>query len=175
MKHHITTQAKLKKLFILSNILLLVFLLTPQPALASTLFNITHDANNLNEYDSTVTDGGDLSTGTPGLAGSTAKMEALIDDATAIYGQKNQTAPASNQIRYRFYIDPNSLTMGTNEAFKFASSNTSISPWELFDVKLQETTGDYYLNILYFNDSDYLDQDVQMVTDAAHYVEIHVE
>lgn len=83
------------------------------------LFNITHDADNLSEYDSTVTDGGDLSTGTPGLAETTARMTALVDDTTDIYGQKNIGAIGTTQIRFRFYFHPNSISMGA---------------WEIFDI-----------------------------------------
>ena len=58
------------------------------------LFNVTHDANNLNEYDSTVTDGGDLSTGTPGLASTTARMEATRSSVDAL---KNRISPVKTQ------------------------------------------------------------------------------
>ena len=38
-------------------------------------------------------------------------MQMVIDDTTSMYGQMDISAPSSNEIRLRFYIDPNSLTM----------------------------------------------------------------
>lgn len=85
------------------------------------VFNITHDADNLDEYDAIVTDGGDLSTGTPGLAGTTAKMEALIDDTNSLYGEKS-VAFSTSDFRLRVYVDPNTLAMDNAEGFTFCRS-----------------------------------------------------
>lgn len=163
-------------------VLLLVFsLLTylflkiaPQPALASTLFNITHDANNLNEYNITVTDGGDLSTGTPGLASTTAKMEAVIDDTTAIYGRKNQAAPASNQIRFRLYMDPNSYTPNNNEVV-YTLITQPYSNGRLIHVNLRNPADGYKIRVFGHDDGGTEKGDTHYdITDDAHYVEVYI-
>lgn len=138
------------------------------------LLNITHDGNNLNEYDSTSTDGGDLSTGTPGLASTTAKMELLIDDTNNIYAQKDQTAPASNQIRFRFYIDPNGLTMADDEnlvCFFLGTSDYSM----LHSILLHHATGVYKIVSREYEDDDTGGWHSFTITDAEHYIEVHIE
>ena len=73
------------------------------------LATLTHDTGDLTEYSSTVVDGGDLSVATAAaLAGTSHGLQVVVDDTTAIYGQKDITASAL--IRFRFYIDPNSAT-----------------------------------------------------------------
>jgi len=76
------------------------------------LLNITHNDGTLDEYDCVIIDGGDLSADTPGLAGTTAKMEALVDDTTSIYGEKTFTWN-TRFFRLRYYIDPNGYTQDT--------------------------------------------------------------
>src|SRR5512138_1958397 len=74
--------------------------------------------SDLSEWTSTVTDLGDLSWAAgAGLAGTSGGMSCLIDDTTAIYGQKTITADTSGRVRARFYIDPNALTMGASDGF----------------------------------------------------------
>lgn len=85
------------------------------------LFNVTHDAGDLNEYNSTVTDSGDLSSSAASaLAGSSNGMQALIDDTTAIYAVKNGIT-STDDYRIRFYLDPNGVS---------ASSNDGVKLWE---------------------------------------------
>lgn len=137
------------------------------------IFNITHDANDLDEYTSIVTDGGDLSTGTPGLASTAARMEALINDTTVIYGQKDFTQITATAYRFRFYIDPNTLTMGAGEDFRVCrlQAGNSVRSW----VSLQYDGG-YEIRAGIINDdvegkmTDWYD-----VTDAEHYIEVLVE
>jgi len=135
------------------------------------LFNITHDADNLDEYDSTVTDAGNLSTGTPGLASTTAKLEALIDDTTPIYGQMTVSSPASNQLRLRFYVDPNSMTIPN-----YATLTVLLFTGErLVHVELYNNNGTYAIVTRAVEDDwSYPSLGAQNITDAEHYVEIHV-
>ena len=87
------------------------------------LFNIRLESD-LSEFDSTVTDGGDLSQGTPGLADTVGRMECLIDDTNAMYGQADFSS-SSGQIRIRFYIDISALTMGDGNMFTVLLTRTS--------------------------------------------------
>lgn len=169
-------QLALRKVFVSFLILsLLAFLflkITPQKAFASELFNITHDANNLNEYDSTVTDGGDLSTGTPGLAGTTAKMEALIDDTNAIYGEKNLSGTSHN-LRLRFYIDPNSLTMADGDSFYFGKLTVSGDPWTISLWRMRKSGSSYQIQLMVDIDGGGSAQGAwRTITDAPHFIEM---
>lgn len=138
------------------------------------LFNITHDDSTLDEYDATVTDGGDLSAGAPGLAGTTAKMEALVDGTGGIYGQKDFTSPASNKVRFRFYIDPNGLEMGVDEGFDLC---------DIFDgtggrvlTRLIFAGGNYRIYAGVVDDAWAVNYTSEYtITDDEHYVEVYVQ
>lgn len=140
------------------------------------LFNITHDLNDLSEYDSTVTDGGDLSTGTPGLAGSTAKMEALIDNTNAMYGQKNVSV-TGNDLRFRFYVDPNSLSMSAGSGHRICYWVLSDSPWQLCALEMYYLSGtSYQIQLAVEKDDSSMSYSGKFtITDASHYVEVHIE
>lgn len=78
------------------------------------LFNITHDGGDFSEYDSVVTDGGDLSVAVgAAMAGSAYGMEAVIDDTVSIYGQKDFSNVS--RLRARWYFDPNSIDSGIDK------------------------------------------------------------
>jgi hypothetical protein len=80
----------------------------------SILIDINHEAGDLSEYDSTVTDGGDLSvTAAAALGGTSYGLQCVIDDTVAIYGQKAISIPGRT-LRYRFYIDPNDIYLPNN-------------------------------------------------------------
>lgn len=139
----------------------------------AVLFNITHDANNLDEYDSTVTDGGDLSTGTPGLASTTAKMECLIDDTNSIYGQIDISAPASGHLRFRAYIDPNGLEMAEADMFYWIDA-TGPGGAGLFSFRLL-WDGSVYKSYVKVNHDAGSETHFGTLTDDEHYIEIHIE
>ncbi len=137
----------------------------------ATLFNIGHEAD-LSEYDSTVTDGGRLSQGSPGLASTSGRMEALISTTVAIYGQINFSTPASNELRFRFYIDPNGLTMGDAEAFQLIVYVGSSGPKPYLRYTI---AGGYAIAMYYYNDGGYFGAVSINIADAEHYVEVHWE
>lgn len=139
------------------------------------LFNITHDADNLDEYDSTVTDGGDLSTGTPGLANTTAKMQAFIDSTDGIFGQKNILSPAI--VRARLYVDPNTLTMANGDQFlfhRFGQRAGGFSPVVDLFLRFETGTGFSLIAKVINDDGGQELFDVVTVSDEPHYVEYHV-
>ena len=75
------------------------------------IFNIQLETD-LSEFDSTVTDGGDLSQdAAAALAATSGGLSCLIDDTTLIYGQKDFTQLTSQYYRFRFYIDVNTLNV----------------------------------------------------------------
>ena len=77
------------------------------------VFDVTHNAGNLSEYDATVTDGGDLSAAVgAAMAGSDYGLQAVIDDTTKVYGRMDFSL-SSSAFRYRFYFDPNGLSTFT--------------------------------------------------------------
>ena len=140
------------------------------------LFDIGHEAD-LSEYDSTVTDGGDLSQGSPGLAGTSGRMECLIDDTTSIYGVKNQV-DTSNRIRFRFYLDPNSLSIPDNQNFLIMTLIQSDAS-RLFGCQLKWSPGASSY-VLFFTANDDEDvahtiDDYDLVSDTEMLIEVDLQ
>lgn len=130
--------------------------------------NIGFETGDLSQFDSTVIDGGDLSVSAgAALAGSSYGMQAVIDDTTAIYGQANigSWPGAATSLRYRFYIDPNSLTMAEGDDFWMAIVNGQMI------VRLGYSGGNFIITGVYYGDGGYLGDNSDTITDAPHYIE----
>lgn len=77
----------------------------------SEIFNIQLETD-LSEFDSVVTDVGDLSqSAAAALAATAGGLSCLIDDANPIYGQKDFTQLTPQHYRFRFYVDVNTLNV----------------------------------------------------------------
>jgi hypothetical protein len=137
--------------------------------------HIRHEAD-LSEYSSTVTDSGDLSAHADAAMGDTAMgLKLVIDDQTEIYGRKNLTG-ALTQLRFRFYLDPNGITIGnTNE---WSVCNWYCGSGNLVAVVyLGYTTANGYRILVGFEDDESawdLWLSYVNITDAVHYIEVHV-
>jgi hypothetical protein len=139
----------------------------------AVLVDIDHDANNLSEYDSTVTDGGDLSTTVAGLGSSPAKMKVVIDDTTAIYGIKDLGGGAGGKLRIRYHIDPNTLTFATAQSFYVLEWKTD-GGGTLGASYLGHDGSNYYIRTFIMDDTStptYLTN--QTITDEEHYIETY--
>lgn len=139
------------------------------------LFNIQLEAD-LSEFDSTVTDGGDLSqSAAAALAGTSGGLSLLIDDTTYIYGRKNITLSTS-YLRFRFYIDINSLTMADGDNFRVVSINCSASPWLLTYISLIRSGAAYLIQVVANADNGAGRVLASVVvSDAEHYIEVMVK
>lgn len=141
----------------------------------AVLFNITHDANNLNEYDATETDFGDLSTGTPGLAETVAKMEAYIDSIDSMYGRVDFSLSTSD-FRIRFYLDPNGVSMDDGETWYPLIVRTPDDPWNLYQVGYLQASGNQELVLVSYEDDSTETWGSQFdIPDEEHYIEVHTE
>lgn len=146
----------------------------------SQLFNLTFESGVLtgtdDSFDSAVSDGGDLSVdAAAALGGSSNGLQLVIDDTTAIYGQKNQSAPASDQIRFRYHIHPHSLTMSSGDLFNNLHLDASGSPREIHRIRLRWTGSSYRLVAVPYGDGGKLSADIQDIANVEHYVETHIE
>jgi len=141
----------------------------------AVIFNITHDGGDLTEYDATATDAGDLSaTQAAALAGTAYGLQCVIDDTNALYGDKNISAP-STEIRIRFYIDPNSLTMANGDAFRILTIKTTNAPYYAALVNVSYDGSNYEISLTAQEDdgTDHATANYD-ISDAEHYVEIHI-
>ena len=138
------------------------------------LFNITHEAGNLSEYDSTVEDSGDLSAhADAALAGTDYGLRCIIDDTTSIFGTKNLSAPVSGEIRFRFYLDPNTIAIDEGKSFYVCILGLSGAPSFLANVYLKMSSGNYRAQIEFYDDGGWLGSDSVAITDAPHYIEVY--
>jgi hypothetical protein len=142
----------------------------------SVLFNIQLESD-LSEFIGTVTDGGDLSQGSPGLAGTAGRLECLVDDTTSIYGWKDFGPVSTDDFRLRFYIDPNAFDKVDGEytsvIYVHDADDTALG------IVYARLTGDgssHEINI-YTKEDDKTNHfsGTYDITDAEHYVEIYVE
>lgn len=139
------------------------------------VFEIRHEVLDLSEYDSTVTDGGDLSRdAAAALASTSGGLQAVIDDTNGIYGRKNFTQLTSSEYRYRFYVDPNSLSgvggwgMYLGGVFR---SSTALSSGVILDY----SSPNFQIRVRYEYDGGYTNTSTVNITDAPHYIEVHVQ
>jgi len=138
------------------------------------VFNIQHESD-LSEYTSTVTDGGDLSQSAgAALANTAGGMQAVLNDTTAIYGEKTFDQLTSTSYRYRHYVDPNGLTMGTADQFFMCQITRSGN--QRSATRLSYSPGTYFVSAHTINDAAAGEATNNYpITDAEHYVEVLVE
>ena len=140
------------------------------------IIDIEHEAGDLSEYDSTVTDGGDLSAhADAALAGTSYGLHCVIDDTNSIYGQVTQGDTGTGKLRVRFYIDPKSLTMGDGNMFDIFDIYTNGAPYYLLRLYLRRSGSDYQLRAVPYNDAGALASDTEVISDTEHYVEIYFQ
>lgn len=111
-----------------------------------------------------------------GLAGSAGGAALLIDNTTLMYLNKTGLADTSGKARCRFYIDPNTLTMGAGEDFVVLRlANTADD--RLCQVYLYYSSGNYKIYHQITNDagSNVDATGAATITDAPHYVEIYLQ
>lgn len=139
----------------------------------STLFEF-HFAADLSEFTSTSGAGITQAAGA-GLAGTTGGVSITFSGTTAQYGYKTISVPASGKLRFRWYIDPNSITIPASASFvtccAYANGGT---PNILCGAHLIQG---FAMRGFIFNDanaytataSDYA------ITDAPHYAELYLQ
>lgn len=132
------------------------------------LFDINLETD-LSEFDSTVTDGGDLSqSGAAALAGTSGGLSCLIDDANGIYGQCN--VANETELRYRIYFNPNGLTMADYDNFHLINENN-------YDylLRFKRLSGKYYIYGRVMTDGGLVSTPDIEISDAAHCIEVHMK
>jgi hypothetical protein len=149
----------------------------PSPTLAPSpgIFEIGHETGDLTEYDSTTTDGGDLSvTAAAALGGTDYGLSAFIDDTNVIYGEKTFTL-TSNVYRLRFDIDPNTLTMAHNDNFPVNVTLDGTQRAKTLVYLGYSTATGYRIQLAVGNDTGWSFTGWSAITDAEHYVEVQVQ
>lgn len=135
------------------------------------LFNIRHETGDLTEWSSTSTGGGDLSVTAAAALGGSYGMAILINDTATKYADKNVSAPASGKLRYRFYFDPNSLTMAGGDSFYISRVYIVGAPFYMLLVRLRKNGAVLELGATAYNDAGVVSTQSLTISDAPHYAE----
>lgn len=140
----------------------------------SQIFNITHDAGNLDEYDSLV-NAVDLSAETAAaMANTPYGLQVLINSTAATYGQKLFTQITTAAHRFRFYFDPNTLTMASGTNHRICRLNQGSN--ERTEIGLAYDGTNYEIRVHTYDDgltghaTHY-----HNITDEPHYIEVLVQ
>ncbi|MFC1647242.1 DUF2341 domain-containing protein [Patescibacteria group bacterium] len=142
---------------------------------AQQVINIDHDEGNLDEYTSTVTDGDDLiASHRSAMGGTVYGMSANINDGNQLAA--NYAQDKSVTFRYRFYVDPNSVTMSDGDEFSLHwVKQHGGSYLGITQVALKYTTASgYQLNFNWYDDGGWAGNDLASITDEPHYVEVKI-
>jgi hypothetical protein len=140
----------------------------------SVLFDNDHETGDLSEYDATATGSGDVSvTAAAALVGSYG-VAFVVGDTTEKYARMNLSGPASGQIRWRFYIDPNSMTVTTSDKMIVCRLHCTADPYQAAIVRLEHDGANYQLTFRFYDDAGSFYGGTWTITDEPHYVEVLV-
>ncbi len=131
---------------------------------------------NLSEFNTTVTDGGDLTqSATAALAGTAGGLRMNIDDTNVIYGQNNFTTLTSGDYRYRIYVNPKTLTMASGNNFTIVNAKSSTGSGRS-RIVMNYNGSNYQIRAEARDDAGaYAVTSFYTITDAEHFIESRVE
>ncbi len=140
------------------------------------VFRITLETNDLSEFSSTVTDGGQLSaSGASAMVGSFG-MQAIIDDTNAMYGQKDFIDLVGTYCGWRFYFDPNGMTITNLNNFLIVRILGNNAAQNYTALQLENNGGQLRVRASQVNDAFGSDDTAYYnITDDAHWFEVRTE
>ncbi|MBI5822475.1 MAG: M23 family metallopeptidase [Chloroflexi bacterium] len=145
--------------------------LTPTDIPANFVFANGFESGNFSAWDWTTTDGGDLSVSAQSAAVGSYGMSAFFDDGNDLVVYDNTP---NNEKHYsaRFYFDPNSMQMISEEGFYLLGLTSDAVGWSACIYFEQQ--GEYYsLGLCGKNDAGtWLKSDATLITDDWQAVEI---
>jgi hypothetical protein len=144
---------------------------TSTPGASDLIFADGFESGNLSAWTSNVIDLGDLSLSPAAALVGSQGLQALIDDTTSIY--VNDDSPnAEPRYRARFYFDPNSIVMASNDAHYIFKGFAGTSA-EVVRVEIRPSAGLYQLRVGLVNDgTTWTLTGWFTITDAPHFIEL---
>jgi hypothetical protein len=139
----------------------------------ANLFSDGFESGSFAAWSSVIIDGGDLYVSNAAALVGNYGMAALLDDNNAIYVQ-DDTPNSEKRYRFRFYFDPNSITMaeGDSHYLLMAYKTGGITPL-IVQFRYALASGGYLLRLGVQNDSaGYHYTTYTTISDQPHYVEI---
>ena len=141
------------------------------------LFNITHEDGTVDEWDAIALNGtATLATATAAaLAGTNYGISCFVNGASDNCAAQLDFTHSTTTIRYRYYLDPNSITMGDTEECGLGGLESAADSKQHIRVFLGYTTvNGYHLFASLRDDADsWTDTADILITDAPHLIEIH--
>ncbi len=129
------------------------------------------ESGTLAAWSSNVTDGGNLSVSSTAALSGSFGLQLVINDNNAIY-VTDDTPNAEPRYRARFYFDPNTIAMRSNDAHYIFYGYTGASTVVL-RIELRLSKGSYQLRAALRNDgSGWTSSGWFTIGDAPHFVEL---
>jgi uncharacterized protein YjiK len=144
---------------------------TKPPSSADLIFANGFESSTLSAWTSSSTDQGDLSVSSAAALVGRQGMQAVIDDSSEIY-VTDDTPNAETRYRARFYFDPNSIAMASNNThyiFRGYSGTSTI----VFRVQFRFSGGSFQLRAAVRNDgSTWTDTKWIPISNGPHAIEL---
>jgi hypothetical protein len=140
-------------------------------ATESSIFADGFESGTLSAWSSSTTDGGNLSVSPAAKLIGDYGLQALINDNNAIFVTDNSPT-AESRYRARFYFDPNTITMGRNDAH-FILHGLNAAGTVVMQVELRKNGNNYQISASLVNDSTgFTNSGWFTITDALHFIEL---
>jgi tartrate-resistant acid phosphatase type 5 len=129
------------------------------------------ESGDLSAWSSSSIDLGDLSVSSSAAVNGSYGLQAVIDDTNAIY-VADESPNGETRYRARFYFDPNSISMASNDDYYIFSGYSGTSTLVL-RMKFQYSGASYQLQAQLLNDSSiWTNSSWFTISDAPHFVEV---
>jgi hypothetical protein len=140
-------------------------------AAADLIFADGFESGNLSAWSSSTTDVGDLSVVLPAALTGNYGLQAVIDDNKAIF-VTDEKPNAEPHYRARFYFDPNSISMKSNDNHYLFHGYTGTSTVVL-RIQIRYSNGSYQIRAALRNDSStWSSTSWFSISDASHLIEV---
>jgi hypothetical protein len=145
----------------------------------SAVVSIDVEENDFTDYTSTSDADGDMTTTVAAaMNGTSYGISLLIDDANAMYGQidlSGQDFTTNGKFKMSFYLDPNTLTMGSEDKFAIIRSEYTGDPYNFLWLYLEYNTGTGYSFITEPTvDTGGLTGHEETISDGPHLIEVEM-
>jgi len=144
---------------------------TATTTLPDLIFADGFESGNLSAWSTASTDSGNLSVSAAAALVGTRSMQALINDNNSIYVTDNRPV-AEPRYRARFYFDPNTILMGSNNTHSIFSGRDA-SGTAVLRVEFRFSSGQYQIRASLLNDGTSFTSTAWLtISDAPHPIEL---
>jgi Tol biopolymer transport system component len=144
---------------------------TNTPGSSDLIFADGFEAGNLSAWAASSTDLGDLSVSAAAALVGSQGLQAVIDDANAIY-LTDDSPNLEPRYRARFYFDPNSIPMVSGDAHYIFKGFVGAST-EVLRVEFRRSAGTYQIRASLLDDgTTWINTNWFTISDASHFIEL---